>query len=188
MKKFSLKEVLVPTVSLFLIAAICTAILAFTNSITAPKIAQNNAQAEVEARQLVFKEAKSFSDVKAEGKASYVEALDESKNIIGYVFTTSAKGYGSDIKIMTAIDKSGEVLGMEILSIEETAGLGMNAKKDDFKNQYIGTNGKLTVVKNKEAGENEIQALTGATITSNAVTDAVNMAVEAFNSLTGGGK
>ncbi len=187
MKKFSLKEVLVPTVSLFLIAAICTAILAFTNSITAPKIEENNLRAEIESRQLVFVDATSFSESKTTDGVSYVEAFDKDKNIIGYVFTTSAKGYGSDIKIMTGIDKSGKVLGMEILSIEETAGLGMKAKDKSFIAQFIGTNGKLSVVKNN-AGENEIQALTGATITSNAVTKAVNTAVDAFNSLTGGGK
>ena len=63
----------------------------------------------------------------------------------------------------------------------------MNAKKDDFKNQYVNNNGAFTVVKS-DAGENEIQALTGATITSQAVTDAVNNAVEVFNSLKGGDK
>lgn len=187
MKKFSLKEVLLPTVSLFLIAAVCTALLAFTNSITAPKIAENSVKAENEARSVVFENAEFSKKEKTVGAASYVEALDESGNVIGYVFTTSQKGYGGDIKVMTGIDKDGNVTGMEILSISETAGLGMNAKKDDFKNQYIGTNGKLSVVKN-DAGENEIKALTGATITSNAVTSAVNEAVSIFNSIKGGGK
>ncbi len=187
MKKFNAKEILVPTLALFLIAAICTAILAFTNSVTAPKIEENNRQAEIESRQVVFTDAKSFSDEKTSDDVVYVEALDENGKVIGYVFTTSAKGYGSEIKIMTGIDVSGTTTGMEILSIEETAGLGMNAKKDDFKNQYVGVKGELEVVKNN-AGDNEIQALTGATITSNAVTAAVNEAISAFNSVTGGAK
>lgn len=187
MKKFSFKEVGIPTVTLFLIAAICTAILAVTDMVTAPKIAENNAQAEVAARQLVFTDAKDFSDVKTVNEATYVEALDEAGNIIGYVFTTSAKGYGGEIKIMTGMDAEGKVTGIEILSIEETAGLGMNAKKDDFKNQYVSNTGDFTVVKS-DAGENEIQALTGATITSQAVTDAVNNAVELFRTVEGGDK
>lgn len=187
MKKFSFKEVVVPAITLFLIAAICTAILAVTDSVTAPKIAENNAQTEIATRQLVFADAKSFSDVKTVGEATYVEALDESGNIIGYVFTTSSKGYGGEIKIMTGMDADGKVTGMEILAIEETAGLGMNAKKDDFKNQYNGNSGEFTVVKS-DAGENEIQALTGATITSQAVTDAVNNAVELFRTVEGGDK
>ncbi len=187
MKKFSFKEVAVPAITLFLIAAICTAILAVTDSVTAPKIAENNEQAEIATRQLVFEDAKSFSDVKTAEDATYVEALDESGNTIGYVFTTSSKGYGGEIKIMTGIDSDGKVTGMEILAIEETAGLGMNAKKDDFRNQYVNNSGEFTVVKSN-AGENEIQALTGATITSQAVTDAVNNAVEIFKTVTGGDK
>ena len=187
MKKFSFKEIAVPAITLFLIAAICTAILAVTDGVTAPKIAENNLQAEIATRQLVFKEAKSFSDVKTADNATYVEALDESGNIVGYVFTTSSKGYGGEIKVMTGISADGDVTGVEILSIEETAGLGMNAKKDDFKNQYVGNNGAFTVVKSN-AGDNEIQALTGATITSQAVTDAVNVAVETLKSVTGGDK
>lgn len=187
MKKFSFKEVGIPTITLFLIAAICTAILAVTDMVTAPKIAENNAQAEIAARQLVFTDAKDFSDVKTVNEATYVEALDENGNTVGYVFTTSSKGYGGEIKIMTGIGADGKVTGLEILSIEETAGLGMNAKKDEFKNQYIFNTGDFTVVKS-DAGENEIQALTGATITSQAVTDAVNNAVELFRTVEGGNK
>ncbi|MBE6783837.1 MAG: RnfABCDGE type electron transport complex subunit G [Ruminococcaceae bacterium] len=187
MKKFTFKSVGIPTIVLFLIAAICTAILAVTNNVTAPKIADNNAKAEIEARKRVFTQAADFSDVKEINGSTYVEALDEKGNLIGYVFTTSSKGYGGEIKVMTGIDKDGKVTGMDILSIAETAGLGMNAKKDEFKNQYKDNTGIFTVVKNG-AGENEIQALTGATITSQAVTDAVNIAVDCFNTLTGGDK
>ena len=187
MKKFSFKEVGIPTITLFLIAAICTAILAVTDMVTAPKIAENNEQAEIATRQLVFEDAKSFSDIKTVDGATYVEALDESGKTIGYVFTTSSKGYGGEIKIMTGIGADGKVTGMEILAIEETAGLGMNAKKDDFRNQYVNNSGEFTVVKS-DAGENEIQALTGATITSQAVTDAVNNAVEIFRTVEGGDK
>lgn len=187
MKKFSFKEVALPAIILFLIAAICTAILAVTNSVTAPKIAENNALAEIEARKQVFVDADSFSETKTADEVAYVEALDKDGNIIGYVFTSSSKGYGGEIKVMTGIGADGNVTGMKILAIEETAGLGMNAKKDEFTNQYVGNNGDFTVVKS-DAGENEIQALTGATITSQAVTDAVNAAVEAFRTVTGGDK
>ena len=187
MKKFSFKEVALPAIILFLIAAICTAILAVTNGVTAPKIEENNVKAEIAARQLVFADAATFSDVKTVSDVTYVEALDEENNVIGYVFTTSSKGYGGEIKVMTGIGADGNVTGMKILAIEETAGLGMNAKKDEFTNQYVGGSGSFTVVKS-DAGENEIQALTGATITSNAVTDAVNSAVDAFRTVTGGDK
>ncbi len=188
MKKFSFKEVGVPAIVLFLIAAICTAILAVTNNVTLPKINENNRQAEIKSRQIVISTADSFSDEKTAGDKTYVEALDKDGNVIGYVFTTSsAKGYGGEIKIMTGVSADGKVTGIEILSIEETAGLGMNAKKDTFKNQYVGSSGLFSVVKSNP-GENEIQALTGATITSSAVTEAVNEALAIYKTVTGGGK
>ena len=117
-----------------------------TNSVTAPKIAENNEQAEIATRQLVFEAAKSFSDVKNGKDATYVEALDEKGNVIGYV-TSSSKGYGGEIRVMTGIGADGNVTGMEILAIEETAGLGMNAKKEDFRKQYVGNDGAFSVVK-----------------------------------------
>ena len=191
MKKFNAKEIVIPTVVLFLIAAICTGILAFTNQITQKKIEENNIAAAQSSRLLVCPDAKSFSDEKTVdykgGKAVYVEALDSSSSVIGYVFTTETKGYGGVVKIMTGIDKSGLVTGVQTLELSETAGLGMNAKKDSFRSQYVGNSGEFTVVKSG-AGENEIQALTGATITSNAVTTAVNEAVGIYKTVTGGGK
>ena len=103
----------------------------------------------------------------------------DDKNIIGYVFTTSAKGYGGDIITMVGIKADGTVSGMDFLSISETAGLGMNADTDEFKNQFAGKIGEIGLNKNTPA-ENEIQALTGATITSKAVTEAVNIALELY--------
>ena len=80
MKKFSFKEVAVPAITLFLIAAICTAILAVTDSVTSPKIAENNEQAEIAARQLVFEDAKSFSDVKTVEDSAYVVAASHDRD------------------------------------------------------------------------------------------------------------
>ncbi len=183
MKKFSFKEIAIPTLTLFLIGAICTAILGFTNQITKDTIAENSLEAKKEARQVVFDNAANFS----EKDSTYSEALDKDGKVIGYVIETASKGYGGDIVVMTGIDVEGNVTGIEILSIEETAGLGMNAKKDDFKKQYVGADDLITV-DTKEAGENKIKALTGATITSKAVTEAVNEAMGIFRTVTGGDK
>ena len=99
---------------------------------------------------------------------------------MGYVFTTAAKGYGGDVEIMTGVDAEGKITGISILSIEETPGLGMNAKKDSFKDQYKGKSGELAV--NKDGGE--IVAITSATITSRAVTSAVNQALALYAAVT----
>lgn len=72
----------------------------------------------------------------------------------------------------------GTVSGIEFLTITETAGLGMNAQKPEWKAQYAGKNvEEFSVTKSGASADNEINAISGATITSNAVTGAVNAAV-----------
>lgn len=181
--KFDIKEVLIPTVSLFLICTIVTLLLAVTNSVTAPKILQLQIETANKTKAEVLSVATNFSEEKTvdlNGTTyTYYEGYDDSKNIAGYVFTTSAKGYGGDIVTMVGVKSDGTVAGIDFLSISETAGLGMNADSDDFKSQFVGKSGVIGVNKNTSS-DTEIQALTGATITSKAVAEAVNIALELF--------
>lgn len=105
-------------------------------------------------------------------------ALDGSGTPMGYVVTTTSKdGYGGAITVSVGITADGTVNGIAFLTLAETAGLGMNADTD-WKNQYAGKNvDAFAVTKNGAAADNEINAISGATITSNAVTGAVNAAV-----------
>lgn len=108
-----------------------------------------------------------------------VTGMDASGAPIGYVVTsTSNDGYGGAITVSVGIQADGTVNGIEFLTIGETAGLGMNAQKPEWKAQYAGKNvDQFVVTKNGAAADNEINAISGATITSNAVTGAVNAAV-----------
>jgi electron transport complex protein RnfG len=183
MKKFDIKEVLVPTISLFLICTVVTFLLAVTNSVTAPKIEQLQIEIANRTKAEVLSVATSFSEEKTvelnKVTYTYYEGYDDSKNVVGYVFTTSAKGYGGDIVTMVGVKADGVVSGLDFLSISETAGLGMNADSDDFKSQFVGKSGVIGVNKTTSS-DNEIQALTGASITSKAVTEAVNIALELY--------
>lgn len=109
---------------------------------------------------------------------------------IGYVITsTTNEGYGGEIKISTGILSDGTVTGIAFLSISETAGLGMNAEKPEFSDQFADKLvAEYTVVNDGGSGaENEIDALSGATITSNAVTNDVNAALVYFQTILEGG-
>ena len=182
------KAILIPTVSLFLICVVSTVLLAVTNSVTAPMIEDLAAKTAAETRQTVLSAAKRFSDPKtvtmAKAQYTYYEGFD-GDTPVGYVFTTQSKGYGGAVEIMTGIDLNGRVTGIQTLTLNETAGLGMNAKNDAFRDQFKGKSGRISVAKNSP-GEDEIQALTGATITSKAVTDAVNLALELYTQVAGG--
>lgn len=186
-KKFTAKDILIPTVSLFVICLVVTALLAVTNMLTAPQIQKLSKETEDKTKAEVLASADEFSDaltVSADGKDyTYYEGT-ASGDTIGYVFKTSAKGYGGDIDLMVGIDTSGKVTGVSILSISETAGLGMNAKNESFINQYTGKSGTIGVSKNG-ASDTEIQALTGATITSKAVTSAVNTVLSLYSQIGG---
>ncbi len=107
-----------------------------------------------------------------------VEAKDEDGNVAGYVINvTSKEGYGGDISFSVGITVEGVVSGISYLSISETAGLGMKAKEDNFIKQYVDGKGMFVV------GDN-IDAISGATITSKAVTEGVNAAIKAYETYT----
>lgn len=188
MKENKVKAILIPAVSLLIICVVVTALLGFTNSVTAPKIAQLAAETEAAAKQAVLTDAASFSDEKQIEKDgtvyTYFEGLSADGATAGYVFRTSAKGYGGDIAVMVGVKTDGTVAGVNILSISETAGLGMNAKNESFLSQFIGKSGTIGVLKNGSS-ETEIQALTGATITSKAMASAVNQALDLYKAVGG---
>lgn len=116
------------------------------------------------------------------------DAKDAGGEIIGYVITAvSHEGYGGDIEIAVGIQNDGTVKGIDMLTITETAGLGMNAKEDSFKNQFKDKNvEKFSYTKTGEEGDDKIDAMSGATITTNAVTNAVDSALVYFQNVLGG--
>lgn len=184
MEKKDIKLILKTAVSLFLICAVATGILAFINSVTKPIITKNNAAAADEARLEVLPAAESFTKKEADGKEYYIGKKGNAT--VGYVFTTSASGYAGAIEVMTGINSDGIITGISILSINETPGLGMNAKKDSFLQQYEGSKGPFTVIKNSYPDDNEILAITSATISSRAVTNAVNEATALYDTVKEG--
>jgi len=121
-----------------------------------------------------------FGNVSVEECAT---GLDGSGAALGYVVTTTSKdGYGGDITVSVGITADGEVKGIEFLTIGETAGLGMNATQPEWKAQYAGkTVEQFTVTESGASSDEEIDAISGATITSNAVTGAVNLALYFVN-------
>lgn len=188
MKENKVKAILIPAVSLLVICVVVTALLGVTNRVTAPKIAQLAAETEAAAKQAVLTDAATFSEEKQIEKDgttyTYYEGFSADGTSAGYVFRTSAKGYGGDISVMVGVKADGTVAGVNILSISETAGLGMNAKNESFLSQFLGKSGTIGVLKNGSS-ETEIQALTGATITSKAMASAVNQALVLFETVGG---
>lgn len=182
--KINWKEVVRPTIILFVICLVMTALLAVTNLMTKDKVKEMKQQSEATSRQVVLPGAASFEESKDKSYAIGKKGND----VVGYVFTTKTKSYGGDMNVLTGISKEGKVTGVVLLSISDTPGLGLNAQKDSFRDQYKQAVPKdgFTVIKSGTAKDGQIEAMTGATITSKAVTECVNQAVAAYQKVKGG--
>ena len=199
MNKTLIKDALI----LFVITAVAGLLLGVVYDVTAEPIARQQQKLKEEAYQAVFMDAQSFEAFDASDAGSVLEsagikaedvtieevmtAMKDGK-AAGYVMTvTDHEGYGGDIKLAMGIQKDGTVNGISFLSISETAGLGMKAKEAAFYEQFAGKKVEQFVyTKSGASAENEIDALTGATITTNAVTNAVNAGICYFQSIEGG--
>lgn len=178
-------DLLKPITVLLCICIIIPLALAATNLLTEPKIdALQKEQAKASRRELY--DASDFKEEKAKDFTYYVAEKDG--ETVGYLFETAAKGYGGEVSVMTAIDPDGTVHAVKILDVSnETPGLGQNTANESFYKQYAGKKPEteLTAVKHGTAkADSEIDAVTGATISSKAVTAAVNKAVSQFRTAT----
>ena len=176
------KQIVRPAVVLTVICVVVTALLGGANELTRDAIAAQEAAAEQAARSEVLPEAKEFRSSDAEtvwiGSAGGAD--------VGYVCITQANGYGGRLRVMTGVSADGEVTGVSILSQNETVGLGGSCVKPSFRSQFLGRipDGGYSVYKaGSDPYSGGIAALTGATITSNAVVSAVNEAVRICQSM-----
>ena len=197
-EKMNVGEIIKVGLILFLITAILAALLAFVNEKTAPLIEENAAAAEAKALITVMPDAADFEEcevtadligiaeeIGGEIEKAYI-AKDASGSVIGVCVITVTTGYDIGIRSVTGVDTSLTVTGVDIISMNETPGLGANADREDFRAQYEGKSGTVDVVKTA-AGESSIQAIAGATKTSNGVTRGVNIALKAAEILLSGG-
>jgi electron transport complex protein RnfG len=151
-----------------LICAVASGLLAGVNSLTKARIiAQAQAEEEGGLKE-VFPEAAHFEPVKAAEEVLYYKAHDKDGKFIGAAFKASAKGHSSTIEALAGMTKDGQITAIKIISQNETPGLGSRVSETEFTGQF----------KNKKAGDlSEVQAITGATISSTAVIEAVEKKV-----------
>ena len=161
-------------ITLLLITAVVAAALAGVNSITAPAIAELTAQKTQLAIETVLPGGGEAIDFPETALVSKVYASDA-----GYAVEVTPGGFDNTITMMTGVDTEGKVLGISIISHTETAGLGAVAAAgtpagEAFRNEFVGASGSVSVT--KDGGD--VDAITGATITSRAICVGVNAALE----------
>lgn len=170
-------------INLIIACLVSGLIIGIVYFITAPIAAEKNEMLKQQAMKELVNDAETFKEVP--DKDQWFAAEKDGK-VIAYVVPSENKGYGGPIKMLIAIGVDGKVIDYNILSANETPGLGDNAAKEPFKSQFKGKKIEtLTVVKDPSNKEN-IQAMTGATISSKAVTTAVKEAAEEVVQFIGG--
>ena len=202
-----MSKIIKNALALTAITVVIGLLLGVVYEVTKEPITQQQLKAKQEACVEVFPDADSFEAMDITGNTEdfraaldevgytaqtvdeVYEALDASGETAGYVITvTSAEGYGGDIQFSMGVALDGTTLGISFLSISETAGLGMNADTDSFKDQFKDQNvPEFSYSKTGATQEGEIDALSGATITTNAVTNGVNAGLCVFQLLSEGG-
>lgn len=200
-------KIIKDALALTLITLVAGVALGGVYEITKDPIAKQEAQAKAGAYEQVFTDAAAFEAVemddtltktirdqldqegyKAQSIEEVMRAEDQSGETLGYAFTVvTSEGYGGDIQFSMGVQNDGTLNGISILSIGETAGLGMNADTPAFKDQFVGKQvEKLQYTKNGATQDDEINAISGATVTTNAMTNGVNAGLCAFRVMEGG--
>ena len=182
-----MKHILKPAFTLFAIAVIVTASLSIGRRLTLEPIENQRRIAQEKTMKEALEEAAGFRELtgtEAKISGSIVRIFEGSKNgqPAGYVIELAPSGYSGSISMMVGISSArNSISGMRILRHTETPGLGALAVKENFFRRFDGKKLAPLKVTKLNPAENEIQAITGATITSNAVTGAVNEAIEWYN-------
>ena len=161
---------------LFAICAVTALLLGLVNMITAPAIAANTEKKTAEAKAAVLA-AETYDPVEYTGDTMVKNIWKADDK--GYVVEVTPSGFGGNLDVMVGVDNDGVCTGVSIISHAETSGLGANATKESFRDQFVGKSGTVAVT--KDGGE--INALTGATITSRAVSNGVTAAIAAVGTL-----
>lgn len=199
MAKGIFKEIIKPALILCIICVFFTGALAFVNGVTEPIIDENERVAHQESLRNVYADAREFSEgigaeaLKAKGYnvseriTNIYDALKDGQ-LIGHVVEVSTRGYGGEIKMLVGISNSMDITGVVLTSHSETPGLGAKGAEPGFRDQFIGPvpEKEFSIVKTTPRSDNEIQAISGATVTSRAITNGVADAVALVRSMSGG--
>ena len=166
-----------PILVLAVVCLIAGIVLSSANVLTAPVIAANEEAANNATYFAALPEADSFTAVPCE--LTGVTAVLRADNGAGWVITAQARGYGGQVPAAVAFSPEGEILRVIMMPNEETPGLGQKVTEPDFAGQFAGMAAEPLSLE-------DIDAVSGATISSRAAVAAVDLAIEAFQSVTGG--
>lgn len=191
-----MRDMIKPSASLFIICLVMTFCLAFVNAITKDTIKERSLKDAEEQRKLVLSEADSFKKLEdaaekdESGLIKEVYAAFNGNELVGYVFGAAPKGFGGEIAVTVGVSSEKKVSGVSVGDNSETPGLGSKTANKGFTGQFGGKDisDDIVVVKKPVSNDNEIQAISGATVSTNAVARAVQASARLAEKLLDGGE
>jgi len=178
-----LREIIKPSLALFVITAAITLILAITNLLTTDVIAEARDNARLASMADVLPQAATFSDytlIYHETIYSYAIGFNDNE-AAGVVMQVHVRGW-APMTFLVGIDIEGAVAGIAVIAHSETPGLGSRITEEAVRNQFVGATGNVRVLTRGSVGQNEVMAIAGATVTVQVVADGVNDALAYANS------
>ncbi len=167
---------------LLLVCAVVAAVVSGVNALTADRYQENLTEEKRQAIVRIFgSDTVTYRTLSGEDAAEPVYEVLEGDRVVGYCVELASPGFGGDISMTVGFEADGKILGVSIVSLSETPGLGSRVQEAVYLDQYKGQSGTLTL------GE-DVDAIAGATVSSRAVTDGVNRAVEILNRTVKGGE
>lgn len=159
-----------PIIVLLIICLVVSALLGFTNSLTAPIIAENTRIAAEQTRKAVLEGAETFTEIPCDTAALGITGAFKEDSGKGYVITAANKGYGGAVVVTVGLNADGEIVGLSANVSTETSGVGTKAGTEAYIDKYIGLSGSC----------DQVDTISGATYSSGAVKAGVNAALAAF--------
>lgn len=209
--KFDIKGIVKAVVVIFVITLVMGAALGAVHDITKKPISDAALKAKEEAYKEIYPDAASIVSIEEQSESITNKFLNDTLHAAGYkdntidefnlvtdkdgrligtiVVVTNKNGYGGDIQLAVGISLAeNKITGISFLTLNETVGLGMKANEAEFKEQFKDVPfGEISYTKTGSDSANVIDAISGATITTSAVTDGVNSAVAITGLILGGG-
>ena len=170
--------------ALLLVCAVVALVLSFVNNVTRDRIAQNEAKQKKDAIIALFGSEKvEYTELdRIESDGENVDALYRVTRdgvTLGYCVSVRSPGFGGDVSMMVAMTEDKTVLGVKIVSMSETPGIGTKVDDAEYLSQYAGADLSLTAA--------DVDVVSGATKSSKAVLNGVIDALEALNGHFGSG-
>ena len=172
MKSNTFQEMIRPLIVLVLICLAVSALLGFTNSVTAPIIEENKRTVAEQTRRSVLEGAESFTEIECDKEALGITGAYREDSGKGYVITAERKGYGGMVTVTVGLDADGRIVGLSADVSTETSGVGSKAGREDYTGRFIG-----------QTDSSSVDKISGATYSSTAVKNGVDAAVAAFTAI-----